>query len=256
MLLSLLFSPLFACTAVQDDEDSASDELPPTDSDDDSGTEDCPPSFEIVGEYGHFTLDGWPIYMGLELLEEDTALGCSVFHHLGGDLATIRSALTSTRIDRLHQVNVWIELDEPAFPGAVYHPSESWLETNGYPVEWAGGIQIGNAQNYLDWTEVQPAIVLHELSHAWHHQVVGYDDSTVLEAYNAAMSSGLYDAVEYADGTIQEAYATTNVQEYFAELSEAWFWSNDFQPFDHAELLSFDPAGASAVEQAWATIPD
>ena len=40
-------------------------------------------------------------------------------------------------------------------------------------------------------------------------------------------------------------------KEYFAELSEAWYWENDFQPFDRAELETFDPQGAAAVEAAW-----
>ncbi len=213
---------------------------------------DCPPKHSVEGEYGAFELDGWPIRMQMELLEEDSEFGCEVLGLLSSDLATIRAALSTDRIDRLRTVTVWIEVDEAAFPGAVYHPSAGWLVNNGYPAEWAEGIQLGNARNYLSWTETQPAMVLHEFSHAWHHQVVGYDDPTLLRAFESAMDSGIYDAVEYADGSTREAYATTNVQEYFAELSEAWFWSNDFYPFARGDLLEHDPVGAAAVEEAWA----
>jgi hypothetical protein len=41
------------------------------------------------------------------------------------------------------------------------------------------------------------------------------------------------------------------VDEYFAELSEAYFWVNDFYPFVRAELREHDPAGYAAVEAAW-----
>ncbi|MCO4771621.1 MAG: hypothetical protein KDA24_16430 [Deltaproteobacteria bacterium] len=250
VLLPLLLSvSLAGCPSSvngPDDDDDA-----PADDDDATDALDCPPAFDVDGDYGSFDLDGWPVQMRLELLEDDTELGCEVLDRLTSDLATIRAALTPGRIDQLHTVTIWVEVDQPQFPGAVYHPSAQWLSDNGYPPEWAEGIQLGNARNYLDWTDVQPAMVLHEFSHAWHHQVVGYGDATILGAYQDAMDAGLYDAVEYATGGIQEAYATTNVQEYFAELSEAWFWTNDFYPFDREDLLSHDPVGAAAVEGAW-----
>ena len=44
---------------------------------------------------------------------------------------------------------------------------------------------------------------------------------------------------------------TQNHIEYFAELSEAYFWTNDFYPFNKAELEAFDPQGYAAVEGAW-----
>ena len=65
------------------------------------------------------------------------------------------------------------------------------------------------------------------------------------------MAAGLYDSVPYAAGGTYEAYATTDHKEYFAELTEAWFWENDYYPFNRAELLEFDPAGAAVVESAW-----
>jgi len=222
------------------------------DEDDSSSVIHCPPAFTSAGDYGAFTLDEWQIRMRLELLEEESELGCEVLDRLTSDLETIRSVLALSRVDQLRTVTIWIEVNLPGTPGAVYHPSAQWLENNGFPPEWAGGIQLGNARNYLEWTAVQPAIVLHEFSHAWHHQVVGYDDPDILNAFDIAMAQGLYDAVEYADGSTQSAYATTNVQEYFAELSEAWFWTNDFYPFDRSDLLQHDPLGAAVIESAWA----
>jgi len=241
----LLATLLLGCTAPSDPGFAADD-------DDSADPAPCPPAYDDGGEYGAFAVRGWPVQMRRELLEDDTELGCAVLAHLDGDLATIEGALGPDRTARLRGLTIWIEVALPQFPGAVYHPSAQWLADNGYPPAWAEGIQLGNATNYLAWTDVQPAMVLHELSHAWHHQVIGYDDPAVLAAYDDAMAASLYDAVEYADGSTQEAYATNNVQEYFAELSEAWFWRNDFEPFDRDGLLAFDPLGAAAVEAAWA----
>ena len=107
----------------------------------------------------------------------------------------------------------------------------------------------------MSWVEQQPAIVLHELAHAWHHQALGYDNPEIEAAYAAAMESGIYDEVAYVSGGTADAYAKTNKQEYFAELTEAWFWRNDFYPFERAELEAHDPAGAQVIERAWAHRP-
>ena len=61
---------------------------------------------------------------------------------------------------------------------------------------------IANSSNYLSWTAIQPAIVLHELSHAWHHQVLGYGNADIAEAYTY-MASGQYEEVEYAGGALR-----------------------------------------------------
>ena len=46
-------------------------------------------------------------------------------------------------------------------------------------------------------------------------------------------------------------YSTVNDHEYFADLTEAWFWENDFYPYNREQLLTHDPVGAAAVEAAW-----
>ena len=189
----------------------------------------------------------WPIglLMGLIVVVK------AVLALLQSDLSRILTLLDPEASAFLQGVRIWVEHDFADWGGAVYHPSAVWLEDNGYPTHWAESMQIGSTADYLSWTAIQPAIVLHELSHAWHHQYVGYDDASILQAYDAAMASGIYDSVPYAGGGKSTAYATSNVQEYFAELTEAWFWENDFYPFVREELEDFDPTGAAMVEAAW-----
>jgi hypothetical protein len=42
-------------------------------------------------------------------------------------------------------------------------------------------------------------------------------------------------------GRTERAYAMTDVTEYFAEFSEAYFGTNDFYPFARAELIRHEP---------------
>jgi hypothetical protein len=94
-------------------------------------------------------------------------------------------------------------------------------------------------------------MVLHELAHGYHHQVLGFDHAGVLACYQHAVEAKLYGAVPHYDGKTVRAYALTNEKEYFAELTEAYFGTNDFYPFVRAEVKEYDPKMYECLTQVW-----
>jgi dipeptidyl-peptidase-4 len=96
-----------------------------------------------------------------------------------------------------------------------------------------------------------PMVVLHELAHAYHDEVLGFDDPRIIAAYKQAMDKGLYDKVLTYTGREVQAYAATNEKEYFAEATEAYFYRNDFYPFLGAELKRHDPVGYDLMVEIW-----
>ena len=221
-------------------------------------TDDSPvPTYECGDSavYTPFPIGQWKICQANQLTLNQPTLSQNTITQLTSDLAHIETLLDPDLIAILQSVYIWIEEDIPAFPGAVYHPSADWLSNNGYPEYWAQSVQIGNATDYISWTSIQPAMILHELAHAWHHQVLGYGNTEIGNAYASAVASGIYDSVEYAGGGVQPAYGLYNEQEFFAELTEAYFWENDFYPFTNAQLMTFDPQGYQMIQNAW-VVPD
>ena len=53
----------------------------------------------------------------------------------------------------------------------------------------AGGVELANARNFLDWTLEQPWMVLHELAHAFHHKFLpgGFENKELKAAYQNAV---------------------------------------------------------------------
>ena len=88
------------------------------------------------------------------------------------------------------------------------------------------------------------------MSHAWQFS---FSDNIIdfSSPFQQAVASGKYESVEHNNGSSQRAYALTNDKEYFAEITEAYYGTNDFYPFNREQLKTFDPAGYSLVEQAW-----
>jgi hypothetical protein len=115
----------------------------------------------------------------------------------------------------------------------------------------AGGVEIANVRNFLTWTHDQPWMVLHELAHAYHHQVLTFEHAEVRTCHGEAMRNKLYDSVLHINGRKQRHYACTNPMEYFAEMTEAYFGTNDFYPFVRAELKQVDPRMYALLEKLW-----
>ncbi len=99
-----------------------------------------------------------------------------------------------------------------------------------------------------------PAVILHELAHAYHHQVLGFDEPRIRAAYENAMKAGIYDEVLLYTGKKVRAYAANNPMEYFAEGTEAYFYRNDFYPFVRAELKEHDPVLHNLLEEIWGSM--
>ncbi|MDZ4784300.1 MAG: zinc-dependent peptidase [Planctomycetia bacterium] len=55
------------------------------------------------------------------------------------------------------------------------------------------------------------------------------------------------------DGTRVRHYALTDEKEFFAEMTEAYFGSNDFFPFNRAELQEAEPEIYQLLVDMWAT---
>jgi hypothetical protein len=96
-----------------------------------------------------------------------------------------------------------------------------------------------------------PAVILHELAHGYHDQVLGFGEPRIKAAYDKAMEARIYDKVLLYTGREVEHYAASNHKEYFAEGTEAYFYRNDFYPFVAAELRQHDPRLYELLEQIW-----
>ncbi|GIW88505.1 MAG: metallopeptidase [Isosphaeraceae bacterium] len=219
----------------------------------------APPRARVpTSDYESLTVEGWLVRVNRRLLGngDQAESGRRALDRLASQLAEIRQRLPEPAVARLQKVPIWLGVDDGHAPCAEYHPSRDWLARHGYNPDKAKSIEIGNADRFLSWSPTQPAMVLHELAHAYHDQVLGFDDPAIQAAYDAAKASGRYDQVCHADGSSRRAYALTDPQEFFAELSEAFFLRNDFAPFTRAELHAHDPEAYALLERAWGLTVD
>jgi len=201
-------------------------------------------------EYDTRDIEGWSVHLEKSLGGKDE-LGVQALELLRVKLYDITRYVSPKPLAELRKVPIWLSRDNKAAPCSCYHPSPEWLSEHGFDPKKARAVEITNAATFLKWTHEQPWMVLHELAHAYHHQVLGYDNAGVRAAFENAKASKRYESVLRYNGKQERHYCFNNDQEFFAEMSETWFGTNDFFPFVRAELVTSDPETAQLMRSIW-----
>jgi len=213
------------------------------------------PAFEPSSSYTTQEIEGWTIRVHQRLLAEQKEPGGRALPLLRVKLYDVARVVPPRALQELRKVPFWVEYNNPQVVCACYHPSRQWLQEHSFNPEKAGAVEIGNVENFLQWSHHQPSMVLHELAHAYHHQVLGWDHPEIEALYRQAVQGKSYESVLAHDGRKRRHYAMNDAKEYFAESSEALFGTNDFYPFVRAELRQHDPSMAALLEKLWENPP-
>ena len=210
---------------------------------------------ELAQETGHSLsrVRGWPVLLNNDWASSNPAVATAILAHLDNQLYRVERAVGSEHLEILRTVNIWVEGDDPhgLLGGMCYHPNADWLKSHGYDPRRALGVEISNPEEFLVVTRTQPWVVMHELAHAYHHQVLGFDNPELVALYESAVASGDYEETFRLRGHPDRHYALTNPMEYFAEGTEAYLGTNDYYPFVRGELMRHDPDLARYLAGVW-----
>lgn len=152
----------------------------------------------------------------------------------------------------------------------VYHPlgGQCWLSKNGMNIMKAGNIEIYNGSKYLTARKMwgEGGLLLHEFNHAIHDHYMdqGYDNSSILQLYDQAMSKNLYkDICHHGSSEKSKGYCCVNAMEFFAELSTAFHWNvdsctefNKWFPFNRYQIKEYDSRTCQGLEWIWNDIEE
>lgn len=199
-------------------------------------------------------IEGWTVHVEPALVVgEHSEEGGRALRMLGDHLNRISLLMEASRLEKLKKCEIWIEREHPTLKAMQYHPSRRWLERHGHDPRLTQKVHITRARALLDRGQLlkHPAVILHELAHAYHDQFLTFEHEPTMKAYEKAMEAGLYDKVLLFNGRMVPHYAKTNHKEYFAEATEAYFYRNDFYPFVRAELKEHDPLTHDLMESVW-----
>lgn len=204
-------------------------------------------------------IEGWTVRVDDRLLSGDgAALGRQALKLLNARLVAIAAVVPEKQLAGLRAVRIQLDLDYAGLNPMQYHPSAGWLKTQGYSEALVKCVHIPDAADFLSPFENRrmPWVILHELTHAYHDQVLGFDEPRIIAAWKKFKDGGKYASVMTSMGTLREHYGLTNEKEFFAEMTEAYFGSNDFFPFVVGELKQAEPEIFALMAEIWGPLPD
>jgi hypothetical protein len=219
------------------------------------GTSECQESplgaFEPTSSYDVETVEGWRVLVS-SAFKDRAAERKAAMDALQEDLAKIRRGLIpQPAVKLLQKTKIWLELTDDILPDrAAYHPYLDYLVAAGYNPDKVRSVQF-TARSLDVRKGRQPAVVLHELAHAFHDQALGYDDPDILAAYFRACADTRLYTVERDAGRPERHYGLNDQTEFFAEFTEATFWANDWPPKTRGALDTFDKSIAPLIERSW-----
>lgn len=202
-------------------------------------------------------LEGWTVRVDDRLLAPpQETLGARALRFLEAKLSDIKVVMATEPLARLQTVTLVLDLNHGALRSMQYHPSAGWLQANGYATNLARCVHIPVAADLPTPRNVteQPWVILHELAHAYHDQVLGFDEPRVRKCYEEFQRSGRGERALRYDGVRARHYALTDAKEFFAEMSEAYFGLNDFFPFNRAELMTAEPEVFELMQAIWGPV--
>jgi len=202
-------------------------------------------------------IEGWTIRVDDRLLQgRDEELGVRVLKALEAKLADINSVVSRDRLEKLHAVTIVLDLSHGKLDSMQYHPSVEWLRENDYSSDLVRSVHIPVAAQLIEPRQinVQPWCVLHELAHAYHDQVLGFDEARIRNTYERFKKSGHGDAVLVITGERTRHYGLTDHKEFFAEMTESYFGTNDFFPFNRGELMTAEPEIYRLLKEIWGPV--
>ncbi len=201
---------------------------------------------------------GWTVRVDDRLLSgPDAELGAKALKLMEGQLEIIAIVMPAERLKKLRTVPIWLDRTHGKLVSAQYHPGAGWLAENGYSRELAKCVHVPDAKYFANarHQRQQPCVMLHEMAHAYHDQVLGFNEADVKAAWERFVASGKYKAVLHVDGKRRSHYGLTNPQEFFAEMTESYVGRNDFFPFNAAELKQEEPEVFELMEKIWGRMP-
>lgn len=212
--------------------------------------------FDAVPGYKVHHLAGFTVVVSDQVLAVDTAaykkkpLAC-----LELELKNVVGLVNGKCADALRKVPIWAEWDETIALSngrqgkayaSYYGGNQRNMLTRGMEPLKARCVVVHLTKeltkSYQEKDRPETLLLLHELAHAVHDQLLGMQHDGIRTAYAQAMGRKLYD---------KSLYIATNEAEFFAEATCAYLDRLEYFPKNRADLKQHDPQTFKLIDSIW-----
>ncbi|MDH3582910.1 MAG: hypothetical protein OER86_01705 [Phycisphaerae bacterium] len=204
-------------------------------------------AYEPMSHYVTQEIEGWSVYVHRDLLPggKHREVGTPALRQLRYGLAKTAHMVADGPLKKLRAVKIWLEVDSTRgkhgrTAAYQYHPELDWLEKMDFHPKKKRCVEFGTAAGLAKRSDLKTVeVTMHELAHAYHHQILKFDDPDVLAAHKRAREEKKYPPKDWV--------VRADHKEFFAGLTTRYFESEQRRK----ELVERDPVFAKKLEQYW-----
>ncbi len=206
----------------------------------------APKIYEPTTNYTVKNLAGWKVYVHNSLLPggEHAETGAEAMRRLTDGMLRLKTWIPEKQLARLLKVKMWLDLNSTQGPwggtsGYQYHPGIDWLIDMDFNPEKHKCVEFGNSSSLAKRSpDATVSVLLHELAHAYHDQVLTFDDPDVLAAYKRCVEGDMYP---------ERDWVKSNHKEFFAGVTTRYFGKKE----EREAVGQRDPVLEKYLQKTW-----
>ena len=152
--------------------------------------------------------------------------------------------MAKDRFARLQKVPTWVEVNSTRGPWGPtsayqYHPGRDWLVDMDFHPGKHKCVEYGNAASLAKRApDPTVTVLLHELAHAYHDQVLTFDHAEIWAAYKRCVEGTAYP---------KNDWVKSDHKEFFAGVTTRYFGTK----VEREALVERDPVLAKELVKIW-----
>ena len=202
--------------------------------------------YEPTSNYTVKTLEGWSVYVNNALLGKGkyAETGAAAIKNLTAAMVRVSGWIPPEQLAKLRKVKIWLEVDSTNGPhrrtsAYQYHPGRGWLVAMDFNPEKVKCVEFGNAASLARRAPDPTAtVLLHELAHAFHDQILDFNHPEVMAAYKRCVNGTTYP---------KRDWVKSNHKEFFAGVTTRYFGAKT----ERDALPQRDPVLAKFLLKTW-----
>ena len=202
-------------------------------------------AYEPTSHYTVKNIEGWKVHVHNDLLPggKHAETGAAALQRLKGDMIQVRRWMPDEPLKKLLKVGVWLEVDSTngpygRTPTFHYHPEKDWLEKMDFHPGKHKCVEYSRAEALVNKKKRSSKTLLHELAHAYHDQILTFDDPDVLAAYKRCVEGTAYP---------ERDWVKSDHKEFFAGVTTRYFGTEE----EREALVERDPVLAKELHEIW-----
>ncbi|NBY02795.1 MAG: hypothetical protein EBQ87_12565 [Planctomycetes bacterium] len=199
-------------------------------------------------KYSTYSIENFKCFISEEVMEQNSGSAWTnkPVDLLAKALRRVNEVYPENAKVLFHKTFIFVDWDKPGALGLYSQgprgPSDPKTHFNCIDINGMKLVTEKNNDKKLQPNNAATLVLLHELAHCYHHQVLGWNHELIKDAYQNAKNQKLFDL---------KSYLMSSDKEYFAELTTAYLDKHLSIPRSREEIKEKDIQGYGLMQKIW-----